>query len=184
MAFENIVTERRGRVGLVTLNRPKQLNALNDALMNELGAALRRVRRRRRHRRDRDHRRREGVRGGRGCRRDEGLVVHGRVQVRFHHAQLGDRAVHSQACDRGGRRLCARRRMRAGDDVRHRHRRRQRALRPARNQARNHSRRRRHATPSARDRQGEGDGPHPDRPHDGRAGSRAVRARLAHRGPR
>jgi enoyl-CoA hydratase len=41
VAFENILTERRGRVGIVTLNRPKQLNALNDALMNELGAALR-----------------------------------------------------------------------------------------------------------------------------------------------
>ena len=41
MTFENIVTERRGRVGIVTLNRPKQLNALNDALMNELGEALR-----------------------------------------------------------------------------------------------------------------------------------------------
>jgi len=40
MTYENIVTEQRGRVGLVTLNRPKQLNALNDALMNELGAAL------------------------------------------------------------------------------------------------------------------------------------------------
>jgi len=39
-AYENILTETRGRVGLVTLNRPKQLNALNDALMNELGAAL------------------------------------------------------------------------------------------------------------------------------------------------
>jgi enoyl-CoA hydratase len=38
--YENILTETRGRVGLVTLNRPKQLNALNDALMNELGAAL------------------------------------------------------------------------------------------------------------------------------------------------
>jgi enoyl-CoA hydratase len=38
--YENILTEQRGRVGLVTLNRPKQLNALNDALMNELGAAL------------------------------------------------------------------------------------------------------------------------------------------------
>ena len=35
-----ILTETRGRVGLVTLNRPKQLNALNDQLMNELGAAL------------------------------------------------------------------------------------------------------------------------------------------------
>ena len=38
--FENILVETRGRVGLVTLNRPKQLNALNDALMEELGAAL------------------------------------------------------------------------------------------------------------------------------------------------
>jgi len=38
--FEHILVETRGRVGLVTLNRPKQLNALNDALMEELGAAL------------------------------------------------------------------------------------------------------------------------------------------------
>lgn len=40
MAFETILVETRGRVGLVTLNRPKQLNALNDALMDELGRAL------------------------------------------------------------------------------------------------------------------------------------------------
>ncbi|HLQ01774.1 MAG TPA: enoyl-CoA hydratase [Burkholderiales bacterium] len=40
MAHENIIVETRGRVGLVTLNRPKALNALNDALMNELGDAL------------------------------------------------------------------------------------------------------------------------------------------------
>jgi len=40
VAYENILVETRERVGLVTLNRPKQLNALNDALMNELGAAL------------------------------------------------------------------------------------------------------------------------------------------------
>ncbi len=38
--YENILVEQRGRVGLVTLNRPKQLNALNDALMDELGKAL------------------------------------------------------------------------------------------------------------------------------------------------
>jgi hypothetical protein len=38
MMYENILVETRGRVGLVTLNRPKALNALNDALMNELGA--------------------------------------------------------------------------------------------------------------------------------------------------
>jgi enoyl-CoA hydratase len=40
MAYENILTEMRGRVGLITLNRPKALNALNDALMDELGQAL------------------------------------------------------------------------------------------------------------------------------------------------
>ncbi|CCD38317.1 Phenylacetate degradation enoyl-CoA hydratase PaaA [Candidatus Paraburkholderia kirkii UZHbot1] len=40
MAYENLLVETRGRVGLVTLNRPKALNALNDALMDELGAAL------------------------------------------------------------------------------------------------------------------------------------------------
>ncbi|ALS59272.1 MULTISPECIES: enoyl-CoA hydratase [Pandoraea] len=38
--YENILVETRGRVGLITLNRPKALNALNDALMDELGAAL------------------------------------------------------------------------------------------------------------------------------------------------
>jgi enoyl-CoA hydratase len=40
MSYENILVETRGRVGLVTLNRPKALNALNDALMDELGEAL------------------------------------------------------------------------------------------------------------------------------------------------
>jgi enoyl-CoA hydratase len=39
-----ILTDVRGdgprRTGLITLNRPKQLNALNDALMDQLGAAL------------------------------------------------------------------------------------------------------------------------------------------------
>jgi enoyl-CoA hydratase len=40
MNYEHILVETRGRVGLVTLNRPKALNALNDALMDELGAAL------------------------------------------------------------------------------------------------------------------------------------------------
>ena len=35
-----IKTEKRGRVGVVTLERPKQLNALNAQLMQQLGAAL------------------------------------------------------------------------------------------------------------------------------------------------
>jgi enoyl-CoA hydratase len=40
MAFETIIAETRGRVGLITLNRPKALNALNSALIGELAAAL------------------------------------------------------------------------------------------------------------------------------------------------
>jgi enoyl-CoA hydratase len=40
MSYQNIVVETQGRVGLIRLNRPKALNALNDALMDELGAAL------------------------------------------------------------------------------------------------------------------------------------------------
>ena len=41
MSYENIeVRTEAGKVGIVTLNRPKALNALNDALMTELGEAL------------------------------------------------------------------------------------------------------------------------------------------------
>jgi len=40
MSYETILVETRGRVGLVTLNRPKALNALNERLMEELGEAL------------------------------------------------------------------------------------------------------------------------------------------------
>ena len=44
MTYETLLTDVRGdgerRSGWITLNRPKQLNALNDRLMDELGAAL------------------------------------------------------------------------------------------------------------------------------------------------
>jgi enoyl-CoA hydratase len=44
MSYDTILVDTRGsgerRIGFITLNRPKQLNALNDTLMNELGAAL------------------------------------------------------------------------------------------------------------------------------------------------
>lgn len=40
MAYETIITETRGKVGLVTLNRPKALNALNLQLLAELVAAV------------------------------------------------------------------------------------------------------------------------------------------------
>ena len=40
MSYEFITAEVKGRVALITLNRPKQMNALNPKLMQELGAAL------------------------------------------------------------------------------------------------------------------------------------------------
>jgi enoyl-CoA hydratase len=40
VTYENIVAESRGKVGLITLSRPKALNALNDALVDEIGGAL------------------------------------------------------------------------------------------------------------------------------------------------
>jgi enoyl-CoA hydratase len=39
-AYQSILVERRGAVGIVTLNRPHALNALNAALVGELVAAL------------------------------------------------------------------------------------------------------------------------------------------------
>src|SRR5271165_5721341 len=38
--FQNIIVETLGRVGLIRLNRPQALNALCDALMDELGTQL------------------------------------------------------------------------------------------------------------------------------------------------
>jgi enoyl-CoA hydratase len=40
MSYEFIAVEQKGRVGVITLNRPKQLNALSPGLMKELGQAL------------------------------------------------------------------------------------------------------------------------------------------------
>ena len=40
MQEQPILLETHGRVAVITLNRPQQLNALDDALMDALGAAL------------------------------------------------------------------------------------------------------------------------------------------------
>ena len=40
MHYDTILTAVDGKVATITLNRPQVLNALNDALMDELGAAL------------------------------------------------------------------------------------------------------------------------------------------------
>jgi enoyl-CoA hydratase len=40
MAYELITYEVKGRIGYITLNRPKVLNALNGALMEEIHRAI------------------------------------------------------------------------------------------------------------------------------------------------
>ena len=40
MAYQNIIVEVRGKVGVITLNRPHALNALSPELMRELASAL------------------------------------------------------------------------------------------------------------------------------------------------
>ncbi len=40
MGYQNIIVETRGKVGLITLNRPQALNALNQGLIDELNQAL------------------------------------------------------------------------------------------------------------------------------------------------
>jgi len=40
VSYQFITAEVKGRVGLITLNRPKQMNALNATLMQELAAAM------------------------------------------------------------------------------------------------------------------------------------------------
>jgi len=40
MSYDNLLVETRGPVGLIRLNRPEAMNALNAALMRELAAAL------------------------------------------------------------------------------------------------------------------------------------------------
>jgi enoyl-CoA hydratase len=40
MTYQHLIVETKGRVGVVRLNRPEALNALNSALMAELAAAI------------------------------------------------------------------------------------------------------------------------------------------------
>src|SRR5580704_7061529 len=40
MSYKNIIVETKGRVGIIRLNRPEALNALNQALKAELGQAI------------------------------------------------------------------------------------------------------------------------------------------------
>ena len=134
MAYETIIVETKGRVGLVRLNRPAALNALNAQVIEELGAAL------------------DGFEAddGIGC-----IVITGsekafaagadikEMQSKTYMSAFKEDFIyqvvpgrqHPQARGRSGRRLRARRWMRAGHDVRHHHRRRHGQVRPAGDQA-------------------------------------------------
>jgi hypothetical protein len=143
----------------------------------------RRLRGRRRHRRHRRHRLGKGVRGRRRHQGDAGQELHRGLQVRFHR-QLGADHAGTEAGDRGGLGLRARRRLRTGHELRLHHRRRYGEVRPARDQARHHAGRGRFAAAGARGRQIEGDGDVSHRAHDGCGGSRARRARRPRRAGR
>ena len=104
MSYENILVETRGRVGLVTLNRPKALNALNDKLMDELGEALIAF--------DGDEAigamvvtgSEKAFAAGADIGAMSDVDVHGRVQGRVHQPQLGDDQARAQAGHRRGER--------------------------------------------------------------------------------
>ena len=62
MAYELLTFDVADRIATITVNRPDKLNALNDALMRELGVAIDEARATRRRRRRAPHRRRPRVR--------------------------------------------------------------------------------------------------------------------------
>ena len=138
MTFENLLIERDDAVAIVTLNRPKVLNALNTPDAHRAGRAMtafkadagvraivltgageKVVRRRRRHQRA----------GSAVADRGQGTRAPRTADFRR------DRTTR-QARDRGGQRIRARRRLRAGHGVHAAHCRRHRALRATGNQSR------------------------------------------------
>ena len=76
MAYENIIVETRGRVGVIRLNRPQALNALNAKLIGELIRRDRRLRGGPQYRLHRHHRIGEGLRRRRRHQGDGGQILH------------------------------------------------------------------------------------------------------------
>ena len=84
MAYETILVETRGPVGLITLNRPKALNALNAQLIARAQSGARRVRGRSRDRGHGAHRLGAGVRRRRRRQGNGEPGLHGGVAERLH----------------------------------------------------------------------------------------------------
>ena len=177
--FQNIIVETHGRVGLIRLNRPAALNALCDALMDELGTQLLAF--------DADPAigaivltgNERAFAAGADIKEMKDRTHPEAAAGRLHRQALGDRAAGEEAGDRRGRRLRPGRRLRAGDDVRLHPRRRYREVRPARDQPGRAARRRRHPAADPRGRQVEGDGHDPDRADDGRGRGRTRQPGVA-----
>ena len=139
MSYETILVEQQGAVTLVTLNRPQALNALNTQVLSDLIAAFAAY--------DADDSQRCLVLTG-----SEKAFAAG-ADIKEMQSQ-GFASMYSsnffagweqvtrdpQAVARRGVGLRARRRLRSGDDGRLHHRRRQRQVRPARDQAWRHAR--------------------------------------------
>ena len=162
MDYETIIVEKRGKVGLITLNRPKALNALNSRVLKEIVAALGAF--------DADPGIGAIVITGSEKAFAAGADIKEMQAKSYIEAYMEDffagwegLTPHPQADDRRGIRLRAWRRLRACHDVRFHHRRRQCEIRPARNHARRHAGHGRLAAPHPLCRQIESHGHVPDR---------------------
>jgi hypothetical protein len=175
-----VITEVHGKVGLIRINRPEALNALNNEVVDGIGAAI------------------DGFEADEniGC-----IVLTGNEKAFAAGADIGfmkdfdymhayktdfitrnweriktTRKPVIAAC--GG--LCPGRWLRDGDDVRHDLCCRHGEVRPAGDPPGHHARRRRHPAPAPRGGQGQGHGPVPHRPHDGCRRGREGRAGGPH----
>ncbi len=181
MAYENILVERRGGAGLITLNSPKTLNALSKGLVADVNHALAEFEADDEDRRRRHHRLGEGVlrrrQYPRGCghRLRHRLCRRSRARNGTASPNAASRSIAAVAgyALGGGCELAMMCDVILAADTAQ--------VRTAGDHARHHPRRRRHAAPGTADRQGEGDGALPDRPADRRGRGGADGARLAHR---
>ena len=174
-AYETILVTTRGKVGLITLNRPHALNALNSRLITELNRALDGF--------EADPAIGAIVITGSNKAFAAGVDIKEMHEKSFVEAYGSDflapfrphfplsQGDHRRCCG-----LCARRRLRARHVVRHYSCGGQRRIRPTGNHARHHARRRRHAEADPRCRQGKGNGAMSHRAAHERGGSRACQS--------